>query len=253
MADGISAKTDPAGVSQPGGARAGRRTNADRSATTRRQILEATIRCLHETGYNSVTNSVVAETAGVSRGAMMHHFPTRQALLVATAEYVNDKTRAYRSKRLESFEPGLERFKALIDLAWETARMPENLALNEIRIGSRSDATIAEAITPTMTRVADEYGRFLGKVVRQAGLEPDKEMQGLLATVAMAMRAMAINHFTHPSPVMVENVLSSLRAHRDIIIARQLGPSAQLLALKAEQRKQKSPADDPNSARRASS
>lgn len=193
-----------------------------------------------------MTNSVVAEMAGVSRGAMMHHFPTRQDLFVATAAYVNDMTRAYRSKRLESFEPGLPRFKALIDLAWETARMPENLALNEIRIGSRSDPTIQAAITPTMTRVSDEYGRFLGGVVRQAGLEPDKEMQGLLATVAMTMRALAINHFTNPSPTMVANIIASLQSHRDIIIARQLGPHGQLIKLEAEQksRKRKSATDE---------
>src|SRR5262245_7833539 len=102
-----------------------RRRNVDRSATTRKQILDATIRCLETSGYGAVTNIRVAEEAGVSRGAMMHHFPTRQTLLVATVEYAYDRLKAYRIECLSRLEPGLPRYRALIDLAWDTARMSE--------------------------------------------------------------------------------------------------------------------------------
>lgn len=200
-----------------------RRRNVDRSAATRQQILEATIRCLRTGGYNAVTNARVAELAGVSCGALMHHFPNRQSLLVATVEYGYTKLRAYRQKKLEQFAPGLERFRGLMDIAWETAQLPESLAMNEIRIGSRSDPELARAVTPIMSQVADDYGRFLGKHVRAAGLVPDQEMRGLFATMAMALRSLAIDRFTYPSAEMVENVLASLRAHREVIIARQLG------------------------------
>ncbi len=201
-----------------------RRRNVDRSAATCKQILEATITCLHERGFGAVTNIRVAEAAGISRGAMMHHFPTRLSLLVATVEYAYEKLGQYRRGELEKLEPGLPRFRALIDLAWATARMPEGLAVNEVRMGSRSDPELAKAVTPMMSHIADDYGRFLGRHVRAAGLTPDKDLQGLSATVAMATRSMAIDRFTHPSPQMVENVLASLRAHREDIIARQLGP-----------------------------
>lgn len=211
-----------------------RRSNVDRSAATRIQILEATVRALHRFGYGAVTNNVVAELAGVSRGAMIHHFPTRQALLVAMTEYAYAKLTAYRIAQLEKFERGLPRFRAIIDLAFETAHSPEGLAVQEIRAGVRSDPDIAKAVTPIMTRISDDYGRFLGRHVRAAGLVPDRELQGLSATVAMTARSLAINRVTYPSEQMIANVLLTLKLAREHIIERQLGPGMALTADKLE-------------------
>lgn len=44
--------------------------------------------CLAEVGWSGSTVSVVAERAGVSRGAAQHHFPTREALFIAAVEHV---------------------------------------------------------------------------------------------------------------------------------------------------------------------
>src|ERR1700682_1902920 len=55
-----------------------RRSQAERSATTRDALLDATIACLVEDGYANTTTSRVAERAGVSRGAHLHHFQTRR-------------------------------------------------------------------------------------------------------------------------------------------------------------------------------
>jgi AcrR family transcriptional regulator len=208
------------------GAKRERRSNPDRSATTRKQILEATIRCLHDHGYGAVTNIRVADAAGVSRGAMMHHFPTRQALLVATIEYAYTKLATWRANELAKLEPGLPKFRALIDLAWATSRMPEGLAVNEVRIGSRSDPEIAAAVTAMMSHIADDYGRFIGRHVREAGLTPDNELQGFSATVAMTVRSLAIDRITYPNEALVENILGTLKSMRESIIARQLGDKA---------------------------
>jgi AcrR family transcriptional regulator len=200
-----------------------RRRNIDRSATTRRQILEATVKLLESDGYGAVTNIRVAEAAGVSRGAMMHHFPTRQDLLAATVEFAYAKLSDFRQQEFNRLEPGLPRYRSLIDLAWATARMPEGVACNEIRAGSRSDPEIRRAVTPMMSRIADDYARLVGRLAREAGLVPDPELQGLTATTVMATRSMAINGFTYPREQMIENVLTTLKTMREDIIARQLG------------------------------
>jgi AcrR family transcriptional regulator len=170
-----------------------------------------------------VTNIRVAEEAGVSRGAMMHHFPTQQDLLVATIEYAYGKLSEYRREALSKLEPGLPRYRALIDLAWETAQMPEGVACNEARHGSRSDPEIRAAVTPIMTRLSDDYGRLHMRLAREAGLEANAEVQGLTATTAMTMRSLAVNTFTYPRSQLVENVLFTLKSVREDIIARQLG------------------------------
>ncbi|ADI07989.1 TetR family transcriptional regulator [Streptomyces bingchenggensis BCW-1] len=60
----------------------------DRSRATRRRLLEAAVACLAEHGWTRSTVAVVAERAGVSRGAAQHHFPTREDLFTAAVEHV---------------------------------------------------------------------------------------------------------------------------------------------------------------------
>ncbi|MFI1048344.1 TetR/AcrR family transcriptional regulator [Streptomyces griseoruber] len=63
----------------------------DRSRATRQRLLEAAVACLAEHGWAGSTVSVVAERAGVSRGAAQHHFPTREDLFTAAVEYVAEE------------------------------------------------------------------------------------------------------------------------------------------------------------------
>ncbi|GAA3488856.1 MULTISPECIES: TetR/AcrR family transcriptional regulator [Streptomyces] len=70
----------------------------DRSRVTRQRLLEAAVACLAERGWAGSTVSVVAERAGVSRGAAQHHFPTREDLFTAAVEYVaEERSRALRA------------------------------------------------------------------------------------------------------------------------------------------------------------
>jgi AcrR family transcriptional regulator len=73
----------------------------DRSRATRRRLLEAAVSCLAERGWSGSTVSVVAERAGVSRGAAQHHFPTREDLFTAAVEYVAEE----RSTALRALRP----------------------------------------------------------------------------------------------------------------------------------------------------
>ncbi|WP_377272514.1 TetR/AcrR family transcriptional regulator [Peterkaempfera sp. SMS 1(5)a] len=70
---------------------ASRMPQQDRSRATRRRLLEAAVDCLAAYGWAGSTVSVVAERAGVSRGAAQHHFPTREDLFTAAVEHVADQ------------------------------------------------------------------------------------------------------------------------------------------------------------------
>ncbi|GAB2753848.1 TetR/AcrR family transcriptional regulator [Streptomyces bullii] len=82
-------------------ARADRLPKQDRSRATRQRLLEAAVACLAEHGWAGSTVLVVAERAGVSRGAAQHHFPTREDLFTAAVEYVAEE----RSVALRSLFP----------------------------------------------------------------------------------------------------------------------------------------------------
>lgn len=66
----------------------------DRSRATRRRLLETTIRCLARHGWEISTVAFVAAEAGISRGAVQHHFRTREALILAALEHMFEERAA---------------------------------------------------------------------------------------------------------------------------------------------------------------
>ncbi|MGY0492578.1 TetR/AcrR family transcriptional regulator [Streptomyces sp. WG-D5] len=111
----------------------------DRSRATRQRLLESAVACLAEHGWSGSTVSVVAEHAGVSRGAAQHHFPTREDLFTAAVEYVAEE----RSTALRALRPQgrAEAVAALVDLytgpLFRAALHLWVAASNEPQLGSR--------------------------------------------------------------------------------------------------------------------
>lgn len=79
-----------------------RRTQAERSETTRRQLLEAAVKLIRKNGFGRLRTVEVADLAGVSRGALMHHFPSKHKLVVAVLNYVNEITLTQSMRRAQS-------------------------------------------------------------------------------------------------------------------------------------------------------
>ncbi|HEY5144608.1 MAG TPA: helix-turn-helix domain-containing protein [Solirubrobacteraceae bacterium] len=116
-----------------------RRSQAERSAATRDALLEATIACLVEDGYANTTTSRVAERAGVSRGAHLHHFQTRSALVAAAME----RLARLRSEELllaaDALPTGSERVARGLDLVWESYASPRFQAALALWAQARTD------------------------------------------------------------------------------------------------------------------
>src|SRR3977135_1954938 len=74
-----------------------RRSQAERSAATQARLLDATIECLVERGWAATSTTEVVRRAGVSRGAQVHHYPTKEDLVLAALDYLLER-------RLHAFE-----------------------------------------------------------------------------------------------------------------------------------------------------
>src|SRR3954468_11862915 len=96
-----------------------RRTQQERREATRAALLDATIECLIEYGYGGVTTTRVVERAGVSRGAQVHHFPTKAVLVAEALRRPAARRAAERLERVPKLPPsGPERLDAVLDLLW---------------------------------------------------------------------------------------------------------------------------------------
>lgn len=64
------------------------RRRQDRAAQTREVILDAAAKVLFEEGYSAATTLHIQQVAGVSRGRLLHHFPSREVLLTAAVHHL---------------------------------------------------------------------------------------------------------------------------------------------------------------------
>lgn len=95
-----------------------RRTQAERSAATQAKILEAAEFLIAERGLAHISTQDIAHHANVSRGAMLHHFPSRAVLIQAVYATMlmreAEKLRAF----ARALKPGQNRLKALTEYIW---------------------------------------------------------------------------------------------------------------------------------------
>lgn len=91
-----------------------REPKQDRSRETRERILESTVECLATKGWQATTTSVVADHSGVSRGALQHHFPTREELVLTVLDYMFE-SRVDRFQLDDEPPPGVDRFDCLVE------------------------------------------------------------------------------------------------------------------------------------------
>ena len=115
---------------------------AQKSAMTRDRILDAAINCFVELGYTNVTTAKVASSAGVSRGAMLHHFPSKTELIQAAVEYLHDKLLEDYTHRVASIPAALKgkkRRRAGLDAYWDHLTGDLFVVYHELCVASRTD------------------------------------------------------------------------------------------------------------------
>jgi AcrR family transcriptional regulator len=128
----------------------------DRSLATRARLLDAALESLVEVGYSATTTIEVARRAGVSRGAQLHHFPTRADLLVAAVEHLLARRMDGFRAALAAVEPGADLLDAGVDLLWSVFDGPVFVAWVELWIGARTDPGLSAAVAAMDERFTAE-------------------------------------------------------------------------------------------------
>ena len=125
-----------------------RRTQAERREHTITALLDATVLCLAERGYAATSTAAVCAEAGVSQGALFRHFPTRQALLVATAEHVAARNVEEFRTTVGSEVDTVDDVAAVLAHLRAVVLSPANQTWRELLVAARADADLREALHP---------------------------------------------------------------------------------------------------------
>src|SRR6266508_2226758 len=130
----------------------------ERSRVTQQRLLEATIDCLVEYGWSGATTTVIAERAGVSRGAQLHHYPTRAALVMAAVEHLAERRAA--EIRAEAAALGAGHLDKVVDMLAAAYTGPLFVAALELWVAGRTDPELRDALVALEARVGREMHRL---------------------------------------------------------------------------------------------
>jgi AcrR family transcriptional regulator len=150
-----------------------RRTQLERSTATRTRLLEATLECLAELGYARTTTTEIAERGGVSRGAQLHHFPTKAELVTEAVAYLFDKRDEEFRAAFAKLPADAERGAAAVDLLWSMVSGPTFHAWLELAVAARTDSHLKPKVAALTTRFSDNVARTFRELFpRPAGAGP---------------------------------------------------------------------------------
>lgn len=115
-----------------------------KSRITRARILNAMVHLLAEQGFSATSMPAVAREAGLSRTAMLYHFPSRRVLLEAVVQHVTRRRVELHEEMLAGL-PRDERFRGIaVDAGWAQVQSPEFRAFCELSMAARTDPELDE-------------------------------------------------------------------------------------------------------------
>ena len=146
----------------------------ERTRAMRQRLLDATVECLVEVGWSGTSTTLVSQRAGVSRGAQLHHFPTKDDLVLAAVEHLSASRRRELQEAAEQLPTGRRRTRAVLEmLAAHVTGRPFSAAL-ELWVAARTDEALRSAVGPLEQRIGREIHRstvqLLGVDERRPGV-----------------------------------------------------------------------------------
>ncbi|MDT4913672.1 MAG: hypothetical protein QOC66_2800 [Pseudonocardiales bacterium] len=155
----------------------------------RERLLDATIACLVEYGYAGATVTRIADRAGVTRGAQVHHYRTKDDLVTAAVTHLAGQSAEFGWSQIAGIADSDDPVGALLDILWEMHKGPTFTATVELWVAARTDdglrrhvATVEPVLLAILRDEADRNG--------VAGIADDPAAADLLDAVFTAMDTM---------------------------------------------------------------
>jgi len=201
-------RRNPARDKQPG--TAGKEGwQARKSAATRDQIISAAIRCIVESSYSKATTMKIAESAGLSRGATLHHFPSKMDIIRAAVDYLHEKRLQAFRRSIREIPPGADMVHLAVHSYWAHVNHPIYVAFIELSVAARTDPELREILRPAQLAFDHEWYTTAREVFPEWQSDPEAFDLALNFTQQL-MEGMAISFYTHAREDNKEKLLCFL-------------------------------------------
>ncbi len=179
-----------------------------KSRRTRNRILDQAARLVREIGYANANNAVIAEAAGLTRGAMLYHFPTRESLIEGLVEHVSAQADALFADAARNRAPGADVAEHAIDAYWRLLHTPPLATMRELRSAGRTDMAVRERLAP-VTAAFDRAEPESVMALFQPGSTPRSQAGRDLAR--FLLEGLANADLTYNSEVRAQRLIGMLK------------------------------------------
>ena len=182
---------------------------ARKSEATRNQIITAAIRCIVESSYSNTTTMRIAEKAGLSRGAMLHHFPSKIDIIRAVVDYLHNKRLQAFRRSIKELPEDADHVRLAVRAYWEHVNHPLYIAIFELAVAARTDEELQQILVPAQQAFDREWYLTAREVFPEWQSDP-KAFDLALNLTQQLMEGMSISHFTHAREIDEEQLLEYL-------------------------------------------
>ncbi|KZL17943.1 HTH-type transcriptional regulator BetI [Pseudovibrio axinellae] len=184
-----------------------------RGENTRKALIVSTIDCLDRLGYAETSINRVLEGVDVSRGALMHHFPSKEDLVIGTVDFLLSRIlRHYQVESPSSFPfvqtggPGRGSFADTLVAYWKNIiDTPEGRAFTEIIMATRTDKALSQRISGRLENWNDELDRFF--LPPNLDAKAAQDMTLTLVILRSFIRGMIFQQEFHSDPSYIEKII----------------------------------------------
>lgn len=181
------------------------------------RLLDATIDCLFELGYAGTTTTVIAERAGVSRGAQLHHFPTKADLVTSAVEHLFQRRLREFRDAFAGLPEGVDLSDAALSILWPMVSGPAFYAWLELVVAARTDAELRAKVT----EIGDRFMESVRGIY--ADLFPDHASDGPFLQIAPTfvlafLQGLALDKICSPDDPRLDQALEMLKQLSRVVL-----------------------------------
>jgi AcrR family transcriptional regulator len=151
-----------------------RRTQEERSAHTRGRLIQAALDELMVQGYAGLTTSAIADRAQVSRGALTHHFASKEDLVVQAVEHMLHEATAEIRTLADSVAARRLPLDDFLDRLWEMFRGRLLLVTLEHVTAARHNPSLKARLVPVVREFHGALDSIWREFFRAAGLPAEE-------------------------------------------------------------------------------
>ncbi|HEY9218181.1 MAG TPA: helix-turn-helix domain-containing protein, partial [Phenylobacterium sp.] len=187
---------------------------------------DAAVACILECGYYGTTTLLVQQRAEVSRGALLHQFPTKADLMAGVLHHITmGRHYAYKSQ-MPKARDDRHRFELLIDVLWEQVSKPAGFVRLEIMVAAYSDLELQKRIAPENKATDRLYREAIWGLARRLGVKDREGLDRIVTVYVAALRGLAIDVLYPRRWVDVDGALALIKQNHMAALDRLIAQDA---------------------------